>query len=502
MKLKLPHSSQNWLSLIGATIALISLFMIGFLFIISLFLGQGGLYLGLVIYILLPAVLIAGLILIPLGMIFTVRKERRVGKVEQPAWPRIDLNDPRHRNASFIFLFGTTVFLFLSALGSYEAFHFTESVQFCGTLCHHLMEPEYTAYQHSPHAKVACVQCHVGPGADWYVRSKLSGAYQVYATIFKKYPRPIPTPIKNLRPARVVCEQCHWPQKFYAHQLRYETHYLPDEKNTQWDIRLIMKIGAEHSALGLKEGIHWHINPNVKIQYVTPEENAEDIPWIRSINLANGDTIIYRDENSEISDEAVDSLTVHTMNCIDCHNRPSHNYRPPAIFINEAITAGDIPRDLPEIKSISMEILSQEYSTTDSALMSIRESIMNFYRENYEDIYSNKRDLIDKAVTGVQNAFSKYIFPEMRVRWDKYPNHIGHQEFKGCFRCHDGSHIAANDKAIPKKCNLCHLISAQGEPGKMEIAKVGESLEFKHPVDIDEAWRDMLCTECHTGVNP
>ena len=418
MKLKLPASSQNWISLIGATIALISLFMIGFLFVLSTFMGEGGVYLGLVIFILIPAVLVSGLILIPVGMYVHIRRERKLGIVEHSAWPRIDLNNTRHRTGFFIFSVGTTIFLFLSALGSYEAFHFTESTTFCGKLCHYLMEPEYAAYQNSPHAKVACVACHVGPGAGWYVRSKMSGIYQLYATLTESYPKPIPTPISNLRPARDVCEQCHWPEKFYAQKLRLETHYLNDEKNTRWDIRLIMKIGAEHSTMGLQEGIHWHINPNVRIEYMATDERNEEIPWVRYINIETGDTTIYQDPDSPIDPTELNNYEVHVMDCIDCHNRPSHNYRAPAIFINDALTAGKIPVSLPEIKSLAMEILGENFTTTDSALTFISDEINNFYSENYAEIFENNRALVDQAISGIKETFSKNIFPEMRVRWD------------------------------------------------------------------------------------
>ena len=214
-KLKLPTSFYNWTSIIGATVALISFFMIVFLFVISAIFNQGSSYLGVVIYVALPVLLISGLILIPVGMIikFNQRKRRAAGKERQ--WPLIDFNDYRQRNAFMIFSVGSAIFLLLSAVGSYEAFHFTESVEFCGVLCHKVMKPEYTAYQNSPHARVACVECHVGKGADWYVRSKISGLYQVYAVTMGTYPEPIPVPIKNLRPARETCEECHWPEKFF-----------------------------------------------------------------------------------------------------------------------------------------------------------------------------------------------------------------------------------------------------------------------------------------------
>ena len=194
MKLVFPASAKNWLSLSGVIIALTALFMILFLVIVGSILKEQAVYLGLVTYILLPAVLFVGLVLIPFGMYREVNRERREETPAKAGWPRIDLEEPRHRHAFFIFVIGTSVFVLVSAVGSYQAFHYTESIQFCGTLCHAVMEPEHTAHSHSPHAKIACVACHVGPGADWYARSKLSGLYQVYAVLAGVYPRPIPTP--------------------------------------------------------------------------------------------------------------------------------------------------------------------------------------------------------------------------------------------------------------------------------------------------------------------
>jgi len=502
MKIKLPYSTQNWVSLIGATIALISLFMIIFLFTITTVFGKGATYLGLVVYILLPAAMIVGLLLIPVGMFIKSRSVSKTGEKEGPRWPAIDLNDVHHRNAFFVFSIGTTIFLFLSAIGSYEAFHFTESVPFCGQLCHSVMKPEYIAYQNSPHAKVTCVACHVGPGADWYVRSKLSGLYQVYAVTTNIYPRPIPTPVRNLRPAREVCEQCHWPQKFYARKLRLETHYLPDKNNTRWDIRLIMKIGSAHSALGLKEGIHWHISPDVKVEYIATDYERENISWVRYTNLATGEVKVYQNSDEPLEAAQIDTLEVRTMDCIDCHNRPSHHYRAPTTFINAAMTAGEIPVELPEIKATAIELCAVDYSTTDSAQQQIETGIRQFYEKNYPEIASEKAELIKKAITGLQKAFNRNIFPEMKVKWSAYPDHIGHMHFNGCFRCHNSTHLTESGEAIRKDCNLCHIINAQGTPGNMQAALVGEALDFKHPQDIDEAWREGLCTDCHTGLNP
>lgn len=225
--MKLPRSYYNWTSFIGTLIAGFSLLLIVLLFIISTLFDQGGSYLGLFIYIALPALMIIGLLLIPIGMLANIRRKEDDEDYHNRKKPIIDLNDKRHQNAFVIFIISSIVFLFLTSIGSYEAFHYTESVPFCGTLCHKVMEPEYVTYQHSAHANVPCVECHVGEGASWYVRSKISGLYQVYAVLFNVYPKPIEAPVVDLRPARETCEQCHWPEKFYARKLRVQKTSWP-----------------------------------------------------------------------------------------------------------------------------------------------------------------------------------------------------------------------------------------------------------------------------------
>lgn len=500
MKLQLPSSSRNWLSIIGATIVLISFFMIVFLFVISSLMGDENSYLGLVTFIALPAIMIIGLFLIPLGMWLKVRREK--GKeVEKKEWPVIDFNNIQQRHAFFIFAVGSAVFLLASAVGSYEAFNYTESVEFCGTTCHTVMKPEHTAYQNSPHARVRCVDCHVGSGAGWYVKSKLSGLYQVYAVTLGDYPKPIPTPIANLRPARETCEECHWPQKFYARKLRLEKHYLSDEANSEWDISLVMKIGSSLSALGLQEGIHKHISGDIKIEYKATDQKRESIPWVRYTNLKTGETVVYEDQNEKLDQKKLDSLETRVMDCMDCHNRPSHNYQHPVYYINNAITAGRIPKELPEIKAASLNAVTKYYSTTDSSLMMLSKEITQFYKDKYPDVFKNKKALIDKAVEGLKETYSKNVFPEMKVNWSAYPNNIGHLEFKGCFRCHNSTHTAKSGKSISKDCNLCHVITMQGPPDKLMVAPANGFLEFKHPGNqVADEWKEMLCVDCHSGI--
>ena len=500
MRLSIPNSAKNWLSLTGLMIAAVSVLLIGFLLIISTLMNARTTYLGLIIFILLPGALILGLILIVLGMVLS--RKKRAGQTK--GWPQIDLNKKEHRRAFILSFVGLAVFLLISAVGSYQAFRLTESVEFCGQLCHSVMHPEYTAYQNSPHARVACVQCHVGEGADWYVRSKISGMYQVISVAFRLYPKPIPTPIHNLRPARETCERCHWPQKFFARTIRTEYHYLPDEHNTRWQIQLTMKIGGEHAAQGLQKGIHWHINPDIRVEYIASDEKREEIPWVRLTNLKTGEQEIFQDEENPLSEEALKNAEIRTMDCMDCHNRPSHQYKPPAYFVNEAIAAGAIPQALPNIKAQAVEICDQakDFSTMDSALVFIARQLRTFYEENYPQIATGQPQLLSQAIEGLQNYFSQNIFPDMKVKWAAYPSHIGHMEFNGCFRCHNDSHKSKEGKVISKDCNLCHLINAQGTDGHLQTALAGQSLEFVHPEDIDKAWKESLCTDCHTGLTP
>lgn len=496
--MKLPKSYYNLFSFVGTIIAGMSLFMIFLFSAVGYFYEDTSTYLGLFVFIILPIFLIIGLLIIPLGMMIEVRRrKKRELEYIRKGWPIIDLNISRYRNAILIFSIGTIVLFFLSAMGSYEAFHYTESVEFCGTLCHDVMEPEYVAYQNSPHAKVRCVDCHVGTGADWYVRSKLSGLRQVYAVLTDDFNRPIETPIHDLRPARETCQECHWPEKFYAQQLVQTKHYLTDSVSTEWNIQLKMKIGPQNSALGLSEGIHWHINQDVKIEYIPKRDNRKDIPWVKYTNLKTGEEKIYIDEDNALSEEKMAEAELRNMDCMDCHNRPSHHYYTPQEFIDKALTAGEIPKDLPFIKKVAMDLFIDPYDTKDTALYTIRNYTKEFYSENYPEIYASREEDINKAIEGMIDGFSQNIFPEMMVSWDEYDSHIGHKTYNGCFRCHDDNHQSADGKVIRKDCNICHTIVLQGKEGEEMFSSVNDALDFVHPKELDEGWEEDLCTDCH-----
>lgn len=495
----LPKSTKNLLTIAGATIAIISLLIILLLFLIATFSGAKNSFLGIFIYMVLPALMVFGLILIPIGMVRAKRHEKRK-EAGAPVYPLLDFNKPSTRNASIIFLVGTICLVVLSSIGSFQAFHITESNEFCGKLCHSVMKPEYTAYQNSPHERVRCVECHVGSGAGWYVRSKVSGLYQVYAVLTNQIPRPIATPLENLRPAMETCEHCHWPQKFYDRKQRNIISYLADETTTAWNVHLQMKTSASNSALGNAEGIHWHINPDVKIEYIASVRSREKIPWVKYTNLKTGEVTIYEDGDEKLTAEQHQTLEKRQMDCIDCHNRPSHDYKAPQNFVDDLITGGKIPHELPDVKVVAMDVLNQDYSTTDSALMAIKSQVEDYYATMYPELLETSKQAIEKAIAGMQEGYSQNFFPEMKVKWTAYPNHVGHMETDGCFRCHNDRHQSENGKIISRDCNLCHHIVAQGPKDSMEISNSFNPLEFKHPVDIGDEWRTTLCSECHAKL--
>lgn len=499
--MKLPSSIKNWISISGAVLAVFNLAAILSLAILNWSFNFGGTYIGLFIYIVLPAFMIAGLLLIPIGMRLHRREARRAEqRGEEKNWPIINFNNIATRNATIIFIFGTVFLLVISSIGSYEAFHYTESVEFCGKLCHQVMEPEFTTYHGSSHERVACVECHVGSGASWYVKSKMSGLYQVYSVLAKKYPTPIPTPIANLRPARETCEQCHWPEKFYDRKLRVKQSYLADDTSTVVTINFQVKTSSKMTASGFEKGIHQHISPDVKIEYKTTSDNRQVIPWVKYTNLKTGESEIFQDSENTLSQAKLDSLETRVMDCLDCHNRPAHNYRTPQNFIDKSLTEGKISKELPGIKQISMQVLYKDYSTKDTAFMEIRKQVTEFYESGYPDLYSEKKPDIEAAILEIQDGYSNNIFPFMKASWKAYPNNIGHMESDGCFRCHNDRHTSEKGKVISKDCNMCHAILAQGTGGNIEYSKSFEPLEFKHPVDIDEAWRTEMCSSCHSQL--
>lgn len=501
-RLRFPQHAYNPLSASGAFLAIVSALLMLFFLSFQLVQEEVSPYLGIIIYLIIPPFLFVGLILIPVGMIRRKRLIEKLGEAPAPQWPHIDLNVKTHRNAFSVFTIGTIVFALIGVVGGYQAYHYTESVGFCGEVCHTVMKPEHVAYRNSPHARVSCSACHVGEGAGWYAKSKLSGAYQVYAATFNKYPRPIPTPIENLRPAQETCEKCHWPKKFFGGQQRQFNHYMYDEENTAWPINLLIKTGGGDPKTGQTAGIHWHMNIGFTVEYIARDERRQDIPWIRATDHETGRVTVYQDTENPLSEEEIRKSTPRVMDCMDCHNRPSHKFQSPDHMIDLAILTGQIDPNLSSIKRIAVEAMAREYETEEEAKRGIASYIFDFYKESNPHLSQEQRVKIEQAIRATQHQYSQSLFPEMKVRWADYPDNIGHFLYRGCMRCHEGTHTSEEGWLLTHECSTCHSILSQGSGDRAQMASTPDGLEFVHPVDIDEMWRETGCYECHTGTQP
>jgi len=492
-----PTLMRNYISFVGIAIAVAAITSDILLFLIEITGNTENAYIGIMTYIIIPSVMILGLFVVLVGMVIERRRRRRSTPDDILAYPMLDLNNAHTRRTFMVFLVFTFVFISASAFGSYKAFEYSESVVFCGTTCHTVMKPEFMAYKAGAHARVRCVDCHVGSGADWYVRSKLSGAYQLYSVTFEKYSKPIGTPVHNLRPAPDTCEQCHWPEKFFGAQMKVFNRYGNDENNTLHQRRMLLNVGGGSTATGQVTGIHWHMNIANEVTYIATDERRQEIPWV-SIKDRQGNVTEYMDRGKPISNEQISTLGRRKMDCVDCHNRPAHTYLPPDVAVDNSFAAGALDPSMPFLKRQAVEVLSAKYETTEQALNSIDTGIRDFYRVNYKDVYQQKQETINNTVTELQRVFQNYFFPEMKTDWQTHPNNVGHLNTAGCFRCHDGQHFSKAGKVISNDCNICHTTIYDSDAPPEKNMKTGP---FKHPVDLG-ALSDRKCDSCHTPDKP
>jgi hypothetical protein len=459
----LVHLTNNWISLTGVVV--VTTAAVFWLFLLPSTLE--GLahhpYIGILSYLVVPAFFFLGLALIPLGIYRKERRERRA-HLYPADFPPLNFRNREFRKLLSFFGVTTVINIVIASQLAYGAVTYMDSVTFCGETCHTIMQPEYTAYQNSPHSRVECVGCHIGPGASWFVRSKLSGTGQVFAALLHTYPRPIPTPVRNLRPARETCEACHWPQKYGEDRIRVVDSYADDAANTHTRTVLLMKIGGGNRGIGIHGT---HLGPGVRIFYRPSDESRQTIPWVE-YNKGRQQTLY------QVSGVKPDTLLpMRLMDCMDCHNRPSHTYELPDRAVNGALASGDISLDLPFAKRQALELLRTKYADRADAAKRIPAAFENFYRTSYADAYGTRRNDIARSAAGVLAIYNRNIFPAMNVTWGTYPNNVGHTDYPGCFRCHDNAHTGPGDKAITQDCGACHNLLAVDEAQPRILTDLG-----------------------------
>jgi hypothetical protein len=442
------------LAIAGVALVTLSAVVFLFVFLLDLFGLHTNPYLGIVFFLILPAFFVLGLLMIPAGLYLARR--RRTRGLEPARLPRIDLNDPVHRRGVLAVAALTLVNVLIVSLAAYKGIEFMDSPQFCGQVCHTVMEPEFTAYQDGPHSRVRCVDCHIGPGAPWFVKSKLDGSRQVLAVLRGSYSRPIASPVHNLRPARDTCEQCHWPEKFHGDKVEVIREYANDEKSTESVTRLMVHVGGGSERLGVATGIHWHMNVANVIEYVATDAKRQVIPYVR-LQDRQGNVREYR--AAGITEPQLAAGERRRMDCMDCHNRPSHPFSAsPERAVDSAIARGEIPRALPFVRRETVETLKAAYTDRPTAEREIAERLRTFYGQNYAALVPGHGGEIDQLVRAAQRLYGRNVFPAMKVTWGAHENNLGHADAPGCFRCHDDQHKTADGRVIKQDCDLCHDI--------------------------------------------
>ncbi len=346
-----------------------------------------------------------------------------------------------------------------------------DSTQFCGQTCHTVMEPEFTAYQGSPHSHVSCVECHIGPGAGWFVRSKLSGVRQVFAVTFHTYSRPIHAPVKYLRPARETCEQCHWPQRFTGDKFVVKTTYKDDEKNTPQTTAMLLKVGGRTwlGSIGIHGG---HLDEGARIRYISIDDQRQVIPVVYYTD-DKGKTIEYVSSDIQATKQQLAAGEHRSMDCVDCHNRPTHAFELPENAVNKQMASGFVSPELPFMRKKAVELLKADYSDRETARRRIMDGVTSFYRANYPSVYDSRRALVERSAENVANIYLRNVFPAMKMNWGVHPNNLGHNDSPGCFRCHDGSHVSSDGQAISNDCSACHDLLAVEEQNPKILSDLG-----------------------------
>lgn len=457
MKIRLPQSF-NKLTCIGAAISATSVGIFCLCYIFTSLTLEFPAYFGLVMFIGLPLLLIIGLLLLSIGAVLHRRS---------PA--NEDGSDKQQRQSVLFSL--CAIFVIFSFFSLYKTTEYLQSDRFCSSLCHRILLPQITAWQTFSHHRIPCSDCHTAKSGSWRLQSKTCGLSQVWLTLSRNYARPIPAPIKELRPAREKCESCHEMQKLKLGKQKHKIYFNGDGKNSRWEIDL-----------SLKTNVHWHMHPDIQIEYQATDQQQLRMTRVMQTKKSTNERVVYG--RSDHDDQP------KTMDCLDCHNRTGHALRDPGQFINTALAAGALNADLPYIKKAAVEACTVNYESTDQADYRLATMMEHFYLENAREVWKTRRADVDQAIESTHKIYRQNIFPDMKASWQEYPDHLGHLSSPGCFRCHDDLQVSAGGKTISKKCDLCHQIT----PGNAASATAG----FDHPNNVDADWQQGNCDRCHT----
>ncbi len=407
-------------------------------------------------------------------------------------------------------MIGTVLTLLVGAIavavvtaGGIVAWEYTNSNAFCANVCHAVHPEEPVAHAASSHARVQCVECHMGRLSTLHLMAlKPTHAHELWGMIVG-YERP--TASKTLRPARDSCEACHWPEIRHSDSVRTKVRYDADAKSRETRTTLVMHTGFGEVRESGSKGIHWHIAQEVTYAALDPQK--QKIPWVQARG-ADGKTVTYFDPTAGVTPKELDKVEKRRIDCIDCHNASGHPFPNPANLVDEAINEGKISRSLPSVKARATAIIENAAAATGSEA----ERGAKFDQLIAASAPKDLKPEFTKAQKAFEGEMKRILlltsFSGERLNWRSFPDNIGHKDFAGCFRCHDGKHLDENGQAIRLQCTLCHALPqvvrddgarsvvSTVSPGLTPPPSHGEpNFMHDHRTKVDDT-----CTMCHGKI--
>ena len=454
-------ATTHWLSMIGLALVVTAI-VTWLIFLAAQMRAESeNPYIGIALFVVIPLILLVGLVLTPIGVF--------LGRRQAAARLRAGITDRRRAVPRLIafMLIVTALNLTIGTQATLHAVHHMETRQFCASC--HVMTPESRAGEHAPHASLGCVDCHVGSGALGWVESKINGTRQLLEVMFDNVPKPIPGAIASGRmvSSDETCERCHWADKPTSLRLKVIKRYDEDEENTEMTTVLTMHVGGKNMG-----GIHGaHNAPGVEIRFAASDANRQEIPWVEYTNSKTGEKRTYLKEGADPA--AVSELAVVKMQCVDCHNRVAHSFRPLEVAVDRALALGEISVGLPYVKMKSVEILEAEYANSAEAAEKIPQALIDYYRSEHATVFAERQDMITEAGKALADIYSRNVFPELAVTWGTYPDNSSHEDFPGCYRCHEGEHKTEDGLVLNKDCFVCHNATAVEETDPEILKQLG-----------------------------
>ncbi|MGO8968136.1 MAG: NapC/NirT family cytochrome c [Myxococcaceae bacterium] len=446
------RATRQWVSAIG--VALTTIAAISFLVILALELSgqEMGNYIGIFSYLILPAVFVAGLVLIPIGLRL-LRKKEQAGQLT--GFPVLNFNEPGLRTTALVIVLLTVVNLMIVSVATFKGLEVMHGDAFCGNTCHNVMQPEAVAHLTSAksdtaaaHADVHCVDCHIGEGPAHFVKAKLRGVGQMFEFLGGDYSRPVPQPTPV---ASAICTRCHAAERFTEDRLHILRKYGDKEKAIEKATIYLMRVGGFRD--GKWHGVHQH--NGMTVRYLADAKRATITEIETTLPDGSTDKFVEKDVKSPPGAQWFE------MGCTDCHNRPAHRFSTPEAIVNSALSRGVISKDLPFIGREAVTALKADYRSQDEAKKGIAAALMASYTKVVPNLDVDARAKVEAAGKVLATEWARNNFPDMKVTWGTYVNYLEHD---GCYRCHDEKHANAKGAVVTQKCSgACHDTVATDE---------------------------------------